>query len=155
MDILSQLHLIGKIVIAGLLAGVVGLEREVAEKPAGLRTHMLVGATATFLVTLDLRAIESLKWLNLIRPDPTQIITAIVIGVSFLGAGTIFRRPSDTEEPVHGLTTGASVLSVAAIGIAVAFDAYVLAVGVTLWDLLVNWGLVYLEDRMKRKLNQK
>ncbi len=127
------------------------MEREFAEKPAGLRTHMLVGATAAFIVALDLRAIAALKSLNLIRPDPTQIITAIVIGISFLGAGTIFKKPQRDSEPVEGLTTGASLLSVAAIGIAVAFDAYVLAVGVTLWDLLVNWGLRFFELRLKRK----
>ncbi len=141
-------------IIAGLLAGAVGLEREFAEKPAGLRTHMLVGATAAFIVALDLRAIAELKSLNLIRPDPTQIITAIVIGISFLGAGTIFKKPRQDGEPVEGLTTGASLLSVAAIGIAVAFDAYVLAVGVTLWDLLVNWGLRFFELRLKRKRKQ-
>ncbi len=151
MDNLQQLQLLGKVIIAGLLAGAVGLEREFAEKPAGLRTHMLVGATAAFIVALDLRAIATLKSLNLIRPDPTQIITAIVIGISFLGAGTIFKKPQQNGEPVEGLTTGASLLSVAAIGIAVAFDAYVLAVGVTLWDLLVNWGLRFFELRLKRK----
>ena len=154
MGIILQLGLLGKIIIAGLLAGAVGLEREFAEKPAGLRTHMLVGATAAFLVSLDLRAIDVLKSLNLIRPDPTQLITAIVIGVSFLGAGTIFRRPSDNQEPIQGLTTGASVLSVAAIGIAVALDAYVLAIGVTIRDLFVNWGLSYLEQRVKREVRK-
>ncbi len=152
MSILPQLVLLGKVILAGLLAGAVGLEREFAEKPAGLRTHMLVGATSTFLVVLALRAINLLSRFSFTRADPTQIIQAIVIGISFLGAGTIFRRPGSNNEPVQGLTTGASILSVAAIGIAVALDAYVLAVGVTIWDLFVNWGLSYLEQRMKDKV---
>jgi putative Mg2+ transporter-C (MgtC) family protein len=115
---------------------------------------MLVGATSAFLVILALRAIDSLSNYSFTRADPTQIIQAIVIGVSFLGAGTIFRRPGSNGEPVQGLTTGASVLSVAAIGVAIAFDAYVLALGVTIWDLFVNWALSYLERRVKRKLGK-
>lgn len=63
-------------------------------------------------------------------------------GISLLGAGTILKY--NRKKSVEGLTTSASILSVAAIGIAVALDAYLLAIGVTLLDLFINWGVSYL-----------
>lgn len=153
MDALPQFQILGKIVIAGLLAGLVGLEREFADRPAGLRTHMLVGATSALIVLLSQRAIAALQPVSSIKADPVQIIQAIIIGVSFLGAGTIF-KDARQDQPVQGLTTGASILSVAAVGIAVAFDAYIVAVGVTLWDLLINWALNALVLRIKRSANK-
>ncbi|MFT3894374.1 MAG: MgtC/SapB family protein [Anaerolineales bacterium] len=152
MDTLyPQLLMLGKVIFSSILAGVVGYEREVADKPAGLRTHMLVGATATFLVTLALRAISLFKDHPSLRFDPSRIFEAIVLGVSFLGAGTILKNMRRGEETVEGLTTSASILSVAAVGIAVGFDAYFLAAGVTLWNLFVNWGLNLMVKYFERK----
>ena len=71
------------------------------------------------------------------------------MGVSFLGAGTIFKYTREGEGVVEGLTTSASILSVAAIGIAVALDAYILAAGAALLNLLINWGLAYFLGRTK------
>ncbi len=148
----QELVLLGKVIFGSLLGGVVGLEREFAEKPAGLRTHMLVGATSTFLVIMAVRAISFLDPQAPVRSDPIRILEAIVVGISFLGAGTILKNTRQ-DEPIEGLTTSASILSVAAVGIAVGFNAFILAVGVTVWNLFVNWGLNYLVQWLKTKTN--
>ena len=145
MDVSTELQLLGNIVIAALLAGLVGLEREFARKPAGLRTHMLVGGTSAFFVTLATQMVLSFEQQNLITTDPIRILEAIVVGISFLGAGTILKYNREGERTVEGLTTSASILSVSAIGIAVALNAFILAIGVTLLNVFINLGLQYLE----------
>ena len=149
MDTILELQLLGKIIVAGLLAGLVGLEREFAEKPAGLRTHMLVGATSAFLVIMAIRSVSLFGPADFIRTDPIRIVEAIVVGISFLGAGTILKHARQGDDFVEGLTTSASILSVAAVGIAVALDAFVLAAGVTLWNVFVNWGINRIVKRIK------
>ena len=149
--IFQELLLLGKIILASLLGGLVGLEREFADKPAGLRTHMLVGATSTFLVIVAVRAVSFLGDQDLIRTDPIRILEAIVVGVSFLGAGTILKNVRKGDQSVEGLTTSASILSVAAVGIAVGLNAFILAIGVTLWNLFVNWGINYIVHLVKRR----
>jgi len=144
MEIATELQILGKVALAALLGGVVGIEREFAERPAGLRTHMLVGATAALFVMLAAQMIASFEPQHIVTVDPVRVIEAIVVGVSFLGAGTIFKYTRQGEGIVEGLTTSASILSVAAIGIAVALNAFVLAVGVTLLNLFINWGLMAL-----------
>src|SRR5215204_1655799 len=154
MEVLVQLQMLGRIVIAALLGGVVGLEREFAERPAGLRTHMLVGATAAFFVMLADLMLSSFEPQELINADPVRVVEAIVVGISFLGAGTILKYREEGERVVEGLTTSASILSVAAIGIAVALNAYVLAAGAALLNLFINWGLMYTVGRAKSKVKK-
>jgi len=138
---LAQLEIAVKVLIAGVLGGVVGLERELANRPAGLRTHAILASAAALLVGLgDLLisrfAAETLP--EVLRADPLRIVEAIVTGVAFLGAGTIFRHPE--ERVVEGLTTGASLLLVAAVGVAVGIGQLLLAGLVTLVSLiLLRW----------------
>lgn len=149
MDVLAELQLLGKIVLAALLAGLVGIEREFAEKPAGLRTHMLVGAGAALLVIIATKMIETASTRDGFVSDPVRIMEAIVVGISFLGAGTILKHTREGEGSVEGLTTSASILFVAAIGVAVAINAFVLALGATLLNLFINWVLYYLIGKAK------
>jgi putative Mg2+ transporter-C (MgtC) family protein len=104
----ETLIMVGKLVLAGILGGVVGYEREVHEHPAGLRTHIIVciGSALITIVSVSFH-----------RPDgdPTRIAAQIVSGIGFLGAGTILRQGSI----VRGLTTAASLWTVSGIGIAV------------------------------------
>ncbi len=151
MEIAAEFQMLGKIIIAALLGGIVGIEREFAERPAGLRTHMLVGGTAAFFVMLADLLLSSFEPRDILRADPVRVVEAIVVGISFLGAGTILKYSQEGERVVEGLTTSASILSVAAIGIAVALDAYVLAVGAALLNLFINWGLMLIVDRAKSK----
>ncbi|RPI85336.1 MAG: MgtC/SapB family protein [Chloroflexi bacterium] len=139
--------LLAKIVLSAILGGIIGFEREVADKPAGLRTHMIVGASATLLVGLGTSIALSFPDDSLIRSDPIRIIEAIIVGISFLGAGTIFKQRD--EEGVAGLTTAASILFTAGIGIAVALDHYILAGGVTVLGVLITYVLGRIEPRIK------
>lgn len=97
-----------RLVLAGIFGGIVGYEREVHEHPAGLRTHILVclGAALITMVSVSFRPPDG---------DPGRIAAQIVSGIGFLGAGTILRQGSI----VRGLTTAASLWTVAGIGIAV------------------------------------
>jgi putative Mg2+ transporter-C (MgtC) family protein len=149
MDAVTEFLFLGKLIAAAFLGGLVGLEREFAEKPAGLRTHMLVCATAALLVMLANQMVSSFDEQNLIRTDPIRVMEAVIVGISFLGAGTIIKHTR--EGSVEGLTTSASILAVSAIGIAVALDAFILAIGATVLNLLINWGLSYVAERAKIK----
>jgi putative Mg2+ transporter-C (MgtC) family protein len=151
MDTMTELQLLGKILLAALLGGLVGIEREFAEKPAGLRTHMLVGAVSTLLVVLGTQIVGAFDQQDLIAADPIRILQAIVVGISFLGAGTILKYGADDKRTVEGLATSASILSVAAIGIAVALNAYILAGGATILNLIINWGLMPIVAYVRRR----
>ncbi|MCB1741621.1 MAG: MgtC/SapB family protein [Gammaproteobacteria bacterium] len=120
------------------LGGLVGFEREQLNRPAGFRTHIIVAGAAALLVLLTDVLITHFsveQYGESLRTDPIRIVEAVVTGVSFLGAGTIFT--SGKGHTVKGLTTAAALLLSAAIGIAVALHQYVLAVGTTLLALVV------------------
>jgi putative Mg2+ transporter-C (MgtC) family protein len=132
----EQLAIAAKVAIAGVLGGLVGIQRELANRPAGLRTHAILAAAAAFIVGIaevlvGYFVVESPS--SVLRVDPIRIIEATVTGVAFLGAGTIFRH----ERSVEGLTTASSLLLVAAIGIAVALRQLLLAAIVTALALLL------------------
>jgi putative Mg2+ transporter-C (MgtC) family protein len=138
VDWQAQLQIVGTVVIAAILGGIVGMEREMADRPAGLRTHAILAAAACLLVSLpdallEYYATEAVP--NILRADPIRIVEAVVTGTAFLGAGTIFRDRD--RGAVEGLTTAASLLLVGAIGIAVALNQLVTAVLVTLLTLLL------------------
>ncbi len=151
MNWIMQLEIVGEVALAMLLGGVIGFEREVADKPAGFRTQMLVAGAAALLVGLGdailLRFLAEGK--TNVTGDPIRIVEAIVAGVSFLGAGTIFRK--DASEQVQGLTTAASLLLCAAIGISIALRQFALAIGVTVLALIVLRGLTGVEKWLTKK----
>lgn len=143
-----QLQVLGTMAYAMLLGGAIGFERELKNRPAGFRTHMLVAGAAAMLVGLvDLLAqrYADEAYRELVRIDPIRLIEAMVAAVGFLGAGTIFR--SRDGGIVSGITTAASLLMVAVIGIAAGVHAHVLAVGATLLTLGVLVLLGWLERR--------
>jgi putative Mg2+ transporter-C (MgtC) family protein len=143
-----ELHALINAAIAVALGGTVGWERERAGKGAGLRTHMLVSlAASVFLSVGDFLMVHANAQQDhaTLRTDPIPIIGAIVTGVSFLGAGTIFR---DTDiRRSYGLTTAASLLVVATIGSCVSLDRYILGTGITLLALIVLRIFVRLERK--------
>ncbi|MCB0186130.1 MAG: MgtC/SapB family protein [Caldilineaceae bacterium] len=132
----TELQILGNVTLAIILSAIIGIERELADKPAGFRTHMLVGGSAALLVGISGLIVDEFDISsNLIRIDPIRVIEAIIAGVSFLGAGTIFR--SRDNERTEGLTTAASLLFVAGLGVSVAAARFILAIGATLIVLLV------------------
>jgi len=93
-----------RLVFATLAGGLIGLEREIVHRPAGIRTHMLVSLGSALFVLVALDAFPN---------DVVRIIAGIATGIGFLGAGTIFKAKND----VHGLTTAASIWAVSAVGL--------------------------------------
>ena len=126
------------LLVSTLLGTLVGWERQMGRKPAGLRTHVLVCLGSTLFVLVTRHAVMDIGGPNL---DPTRIIHGVITGVGFLGAGSILR----TEGYVHGLTTAASVWMVAAIGVTVGVHAYALAIAGTLLALVVLEGFRWVE----------
>jgi putative Mg2+ transporter-C (MgtC) family protein len=142
----TQLSLVAGIGFAMLLGGMIGFEREMKDRPAGFRTHMLVAGAAAFLVGIGMQLAH--EWSgsgpDQRATDPLRLIEAVVAGVAFIGAGTIFARGG---EVVAGITTAASLLMVAAIGIGVGLKYYLVACAVTLLTLAVLAVLGWVERR--------
>lgn len=148
----GQLQILVHVLIAMLLGGLIGFERELANKPAGFRTHMLVAGAAAALVGLAtglVKTFDAHMAPDAPRSDPIRVIEAIITAVSFLGAGAIFR--DSRRNQVEGLTTAACLLVSSAIGIAVAARQFVVAVGVTVAVLLVLRLLAWCERRLTRR----
>jgi putative Mg2+ transporter-C (MgtC) family protein len=103
-----------KLVLATLLGGAIGLNRELHQKPAGFRTHAMValGAALMTMVAVDLGAGRGLASVDAV----SRVLQGIIAGIGFVGGGAILRRESDPN--VHGLTTAASIWVVAAVGAA-------------------------------------
>ena len=125
-----------RLVVAALLGGAIGLERELDEKAAGLRTHILVAASSALFTIVSAYGFHDFlaNGGNVVRLDPTRIAAQIVTGIGFLGAGVIFRQGFT----VRGLTTAASLWIVAAIGMAAGasyWEGAVIAAGVALVSL--------------------
>lgn len=139
MELATELALLIRLGAAGLLAAVLGWERESARKPAGLRTHMLVGVASALFTVLGELAVANYPAEDGLRADPIRVIQAVAIGIGFLGSGVIF--VARDGEHVVGLTTAASVWATAAVGIAVGLGHYVLAAGSTVILVVVLRGM--------------
>jgi putative Mg2+ transporter-C (MgtC) family protein len=107
-----------KLFLALLSGALVGIERERKDRPAGLRTHMVVSAGSTLITLVSISLAGASE-------DRTRIAAQIVSGIGFLGAGTIFRSGNE----VRGLTTAAGLWTVAGIGMAIAVGGTVLYLG--------------------------
>lgn len=137
---LLHLELWLQILLATVLGGAIGMERELSGKPAGLRTNILICVGATLFTVLSFK-------LSLNRGDPARIAAQILPGVGFIGAGTILH----TRGSVTGLTSAATIWVVAAIGMALGAGAYNDAIATTLLVMLILGGLGYLENFVARR----
>ena len=128
-----------RLVVAGALAGMIGLERENAEQEAGLRTHILVSVGACLFMIIGIYAWHPFEFSQRIGAvvDPSRVASYVVAGVGFLGGGAIIRQGFN----VRGLTTAASIWVVAALGVAVGAGMYSFAVATTGVVLLSLWPL--------------
>ncbi|MDO4534593.1 MAG: MgtC/SapB family protein [Clostridium perfringens] len=113
-----------RIFLAGILAGAIGLERELRSKEAGLRTHFLVGVGSALIMIVSQYGFADVIRYNNISLDPSRIAAQVVSGIGFLGAGTIIIE----KKMVRGLTTAAGIWVVAAIGLAAGSGLYLIAI---------------------------
>jgi putative Mg2+ transporter-C (MgtC) family protein len=157
MDIISipsdEWTLAGRLALAALLGGILGLNREIALKPAGMRTHALVALGA---------ALATITGLALMAPPgndasaPGRIIQGLVAGIGFIGSGVILHRRDNYT--VEGLTTAASIWVIAAVGVAVGaglWRASIIVVVISLILLVVGAPIDRFVHRLSRRPNQQ
>jgi len=123
-----ELDIILKILLAAMLGGIIGLERELSHKEAGLRTNILIAIGSTLITVLSFKIAAMTR-----SADPARLAAQIVSGIGFLGAGAIIQA----RFAVHGLTTAATIWTVAAIGIAVGSGFYLLSFLVAILVVIV------------------
>jgi len=141
---LPEHQMILRLVVAAVLGSIVGIERERLNWVAGLRTHMLVCVGSALFMIVSFCGFADVLTKEHVALDPSRIAAQVVSGIGFLGAGTIlFRR-----KVIRGLTTAASLWTVAAVGLAVGGGLYVAASTATLLVVLILAGLKPLERRL-------
>jgi putative Mg2+ transporter-C (MgtC) family protein len=140
-------NLILRLLIAAILGSVIGADRERLAWAPGLRTHMLVCVGACLFMIVSAFGFSDILQTRNVILDPSRVAAQVVSGIGFLGAGTILLR----GEVVRGLTTAASLWSVAAVGLAVGGGLYVEAVAATLVILIILAGIKPLEERFQQR----
>ena len=146
----ANFGLLLRLLLAAVLGGLIGLERELSGKPAGLRTNLLICVGAALLMEISIVA-ASLP--GVVNPaagtvgDPTRIAAQIVSGIGFLGAGTILQ----SRGSIVGLTTAATIWVVAAIGMAVGARAYLEALEATILVFFSLRALSRVEDLLTHR----
>jgi putative Mg2+ transporter-C (MgtC) family protein len=130
-----------RLVLAAFLGAAVGLEREIHEHPAGMRTHLLVALGSAAFTILSIAAFPAPG------ADPARVAAQIVTGIGFLGAGAILKEGLS----IHGLTTAASLWVAAAIGMAAGAGTWVTAVTITVIAIVSLWPLRIIAERFVGK----
>ena len=139
------LRVSARLIVAAVLGGILGIEREREGKPAGLRTHMLVALGAALFTVAPLEAGMSIG-------DLSRVFQGIAAGIGFLGAGTILKLTG--EEEIKGLTTAAGLWLTAAIGMAVGSGRIWIPIVGVLIALIILSGLGVMERLLKTSRNR-
>ncbi|MBI1975054.1 MAG: MgtC/SapB family protein [Parcubacteria group bacterium] len=148
----QELDIFGRMVLAVILGALIGLEREVSRKHAGLRTYALVSLGAA-LFTMLAEKTYTYYWQTFGGApnfDSSRIVSQIVVGIGFLGAGMVIFH----KEKLMGLTTAAGIWVTAAIGAAVGVRAISMAISGTVLTLFILVVLRWCEERMKWRGNE-
>jgi putative Mg2+ transporter-C (MgtC) family protein len=135
-----------RIALAGALGGAIGLERELRDRDAGFRTHLLVALGSALFTLVSAYGFQDFTYGNGITYDPTRIAAQIVTGIGFLGAGAIIRQGIS----IRGLTTAATLWIAAAIGLASGAGYYSAAIATTAVVILALWPLRLAANRLMR-----
>ena len=143
---LSGWEALGRLAVAGGLGALVGFERELRDREAGIRTHLLVSLGSALFTIVSAYGFHAFlaSGASVVRADPTRIAAQIVTGIGFLGAGAIIRQGLS----VRGLTTAATLWVVAAIGLAAGAGYYSAALVTTVLVLVSLWPLRLLAHRI-------
>jgi putative Mg2+ transporter-C (MgtC) family protein len=128
-----------KLVLATILGGIIGVEREIRDKPAGLRTNILICVGSTLFMTLSTRIAA------FVGGDPTRIAAQIITGIGFLGAGTVLH----SHGFVFGMTTAATIWVVAGVGMALGTGLYGTAFFVTAMTIVTLYFMSLIEDKIQ------
>lgn len=137
-----------KLLLSCVLGGLIGLERESVNRPAGFRTHMLVSVGATLVMMINSVMVSGYG--DAVNLDPGRFGAAVISGIGFLGAGTIIKEGNS----VKGLTTAASLWTVACIGLAIGAGYYVMSAITTLTVFIILEVFARMEKSILRKRRQ-
>jgi putative Mg2+ transporter-C (MgtC) family protein len=137
---------IGELALAFVLSAVIGLEREIRHKSAGLRTHTIVGFAAALIMLVSKYGFGDVLAANRIVLDPSRVAAQIVTGIGFIGGGLIFVR----RDSVRGLTTAAIVWLTTAVGMACGAGLPILALVVTAFHFIVVFAFPYIVERLPK-----
>ncbi|EHP87023.1 MgtC/SapB transporter [Geobacter metallireducens RCH3] len=144
-----NLYMIGRLLLASLLGGLIGLEREIHGRPAGFRTHLLVSLGSCLFVVASIefyRLYGNFSGVGPLGVDPGRVAAQVVTGIGFLGAGAILREGSS----IRGLTTAACLWIAAAIGLSCGAGLYTVSLAVTAISLITLLCLKRVESVLKR-----
>lgn len=133
-----------RVALAMAIGGIIGWERENSNRPAGLRTHMLVAIGAAVVMLIGELSLD--KYADITTMDPTRLGAQVISGIGFLGAGTILREGLT----VRGLTTAASLWAVACLGLAAGGGFYEAAIAGTIAIILTLTIFEYLETKFRK-----
>lgn len=142
-----------RLLLAALLGGLVGLERERKNWAAGLRTHMMVCLGAALIMIVSSFGFSDILGTENVNLDPSRVAAQVVSGIGFIGAGAIlFRKTAGT---VRGITTAAGLWTVAAIGLATGGGMYFAAFITTVLAVLILWALPAMERKYLRMFKMR
>jgi putative Mg2+ transporter-C (MgtC) family protein len=141
-DTATELDLVGRLLLASVLGAVIGVEREIHDHPAGIRTHLLVALGSALFTVLSIVGFSSTAD---VAVDPSRVAAQIVTGIGFLGAGAILKY----GPTVRGLTTAASMWAAAGIGMAAGASRPVIAIAATVIVLVSLWPLHVVSERLE------
>lgn len=136
---ITEIELIARLILSAIIGGMIGFEREVKNRPAGLKTHILVSLGSTLIMLISIYGFST--------GDPARMAAQVVTGIGFLGAGTIMK----TGDSVQGLTTAATVWVSSAIGLAVGSGYYLGSAVTSVIVLITLMGLSSVDKRIVRK----
>lgn len=136
-----------RLILATLIGGIIGLEREVEDKPAGFRTHILVCVGSALVMLISLFMYYDIAKPDKLMADPGRIAAQVVVGIGFLGAGTIIRYGTS----VRGLTTAASLWTISAIGLAIGCGFYSAAIA----SSVILFTVLFVFERTEKYLKKK
>jgi len=146
MEILANIEILIQLFVALLLGALLGMEREIRNKPAGVKTHALVSLGAALFIIIGYYTFYEFQGSE-ISFDPSRVLAAIVVGVGFIGGGLILKRQFEVE----GLTTAAGLWIAAAVGAAIGVGLYLSALFAVLATLFVFHAITSFENRYIRK----
>ncbi|MFA5090425.1 MAG: MgtC/SapB family protein [Candidatus Omnitrophota bacterium] len=136
---LTDLQVISRLLLSVLLGGVIGLERQIQQRTAGLRTHILVSLGSCLIMLTSIYVFDIYK--TQVPLDPGRIAAGVITGIGFLGAGAIMRETNE----IKGLTTAASLWVVAGMGLAVGCGFYIAAIFAAILAVIALFFLRYIK----------
>ncbi len=151
LTLIQNLNIFLQLAVAALLGGIIGIERSVAHKTAGMRTYALVSMSAALFIVISNTV--TAQYIGITNFDPLRMASQVVVGIGFIGAGLIIFKRSK----LRGLTTAAGLWMAAGIGMAVGYELYAIAVFVSTLTIFIFTIMWVIEDKVKNniKLNKR